>query len=360
MSLVAALTWALLALSAACLLIGVSIGARRALRRTALARRERLAEPLRPTLLDLVGGDPQEVAAATEQLRALGSGQWDAVRDVLVDFCAKFRGESLRPVLAVLAAHSVVADSLADLAARSAVRRGRAAYTLGLLRVESACVGLQRLLGDHDPDVRIAAARALGRIGDPAAANALLGALSGSRTVPPGAVTGALLDLGADGDGPVREALGAPDPVVRAVAVEIAGLRGALALADPVRSVLAADPDPQVRLQAAASLGRLGTSAALPELLAATGPHEHPAVRLAAVAALGAVGHPDATGTLAALMTGHDLLADEAARALVRLGPAGMTVLLEHEVPGVRSPAAGVLAVARLRKELPTADTVSR
>lgn len=349
MTLLAAGQWALITLSAACLLLGALTALRRRWRRRSDRRAAALLEPLRPSLLDLVSGDEAEIDAALARLDRVDADDWPVVRDALVGFLGKFRGAALWPVVRALAAHGALTEARCDLRSRSAVRRGRAACLLGLIRDRLSRPELEALLHDRDADVRIAAARALGRIGDEAAAAALLESLSGPRAVPPGVVADALCSLGA-GTGPaVRVALTSADTIARAVAAEIAGLTGAVALIDALRTAVALDPVPDVRSRAATALGSLGSPAALDALVAALGDDDL-GVRLAATSALGALGDPSASPALAAALPGDDLLAELSAQSLARLGSAGRLVLTDCSAADVPSAAAGALAVATLRE----------
>lgn len=352
MTLLAASQWALLTLAGICLLLGALTVARRRWRRRADARAAAILEPLRPSLLDLVGGDEAEAEAALAVLARVSADDWPLVRDALVGFLGKFRGASLWPVVRALAARGALHEARRDLGARSAVRRGRGAHLLGLVRDRLSRPRLEALLADRDVDVRITAARALGRLGDGAAAESLLGALSGARAVAPGVVADAMLMLGAGTEPAVRSALASADTVARSVAADIAGLVGAITLTEPLCGTLALDPVPEVRARAAAALGRLGSPAALDPLVRALD-DDASGVRLAAATALGALGDPAATPALAAHLAGGDLLAEICAQSLAQLGPSGRAALSERSDPAVPSAAAGALALADLRDRTP-------
>jgi hypothetical protein len=77
-----------------------------------------------------------------------------------------------------------------------AVSRARAAELLGASGDAAALAALSRLLSDRHAEVRAAAVRALGKLGDPDALPLLLEALEGPRSVPEPLVTIALLEIG--------------------------------------------------------------------------------------------------------------------------------------------------------------------
>lgn len=167
-----------------------------------------------------------------------------------------------------------------------------------------------RLLADRDPEVRLAAARALGRCGGLESVPYLLESLHGPRTVPPGAVTRALVSLGPEAQWNVAAGLEHPEPLARAVTVEIL------------------DPQTEVRIKAARALGRLGMPDGLEPLLAAVRPGRSVALRMVGAGALGSLGAVAATGPLAELLGDPDPhVAATAARALLQLGPEGRAAL---------------------------------
>jgi HEAT repeat protein len=349
MTLAAAFAWLLGGLTTLCVLVAVCTGGWRLLRRHRERRTARALDPLRPIAYQLVTGDQTEVAEALRRLESVDGAGWPPLQDLLVGLFARVSGEGLAPVRRLLADRDVLQDARRDLTARSAVRRGRAAHLLGLVGDTSALTDIERLVGDRDPEIRVVACRALGRLGDARAARTMLTALTGPRPVPAGVVADALLGLGPEVQDALREALALPDADPRGVAADVAGLRGLVALGPALREILVADGDPDVRARAATALGRLGAPAALPDLVRATLSDQPPGVRRAAAEALGALGEPAATEHLRVLLDSPALLADTAARALVRLGSPGLAALETAVRPDEPSAAAGALAVASLR-----------
>jgi HEAT repeat protein len=219
-------------------------------------------------------------------------------------------------------------DAIADLSSRSAARRGRAAQVLGQLRHRPAGLSLCRLLADHDPEVRLAAARALGRCGGPEAVPYLLESLHGSRTVPPGVVTGALVSLGPEAQRGLAAGLEHPEPLARAVTIEVLGATGVVSHTSEIARALREDPQIEVRIKAARALGRLGMPEGLEPLLAAVRPGGSVALRLVGTGALGSLGAVAATGPLVELLGDPDPhVAANAARALLQLGPEALAAL---------------------------------
>ena len=94
------------------------------------------------------------------------------------------------------------------------VRRAIAAERLGNAGVPTTARSVIRLLEDRHADVRIVAARALGKMGNPGAVAPLLNALDCERPVPMSIVTMALLHIGPSVVEPMIPFLGSTSPSV--------------------------------------------------------------------------------------------------------------------------------------------------
>ena len=92
----AAVAAAVTALSALVVLLSFGIAARRSWRRRAALRRRALSEPVRPYLLQLLAGEPEEQAEAASRLADLDRRTWDAVEPSVVALLGKVRGEGRR------------------------------------------------------------------------------------------------------------------------------------------------------------------------------------------------------------------------------------------------------------------------
>jgi HEAT repeat protein len=172
-------------------------------------------------------------------------------------------------------------------------RRAGAAAALGELRLEEACPRLEGLLHDRNIRVRIAAARALGCLGTPAAARALLAALEAG-LVPEQRLVEAL--GGPWAEGPLLAAFRAPRTVaLRVPLADALGRTGSRAAAEAlVTAVPAASVDLRVRIVRA--LARLGETGAV--RAAMSDPHGR--VRAQAAWALGRMGDQGAYDLLEA------------------------------------------------------------
>ncbi|GGY37235.1 HEAT repeat domain-containing protein [Streptomyces djakartensis] len=323
-------TQALLYLMTVGLVLSLLITGIRGVRGYRRRRRRRLAAPVRGLLLELLCAQDDDQEALIDRIAHTDKKTWAALEPTVAAMLGKVSGRARTALVRLYERHGSLAQAVADLRSRSAPRRGRAAQVLGRLQYRRAAPALCRLLDDRDHEVRMAAARALGRLADPLAVPHLLDSLHGARTVPPTTITAAVASMGREAWSPVAAGLGDPAPLVRAVAIEVLGVTGAIARTPELVHVLRADPDLEVRIRAARALGRLGMPEGLEPLLAAIRPGQPVALRIVAAGALGRLGAVAATRALTELL-GDDRphLAATAARALLRLGPAGETALRE-------------------------------
>ena len=325
----------------------VAIIAVRVLRQARHRRIAALAAGPRRALLNFVADNGEQ---GGPDLVAIPDEAWQAAEPGALALLGKLRGEAHRALVSVFLRRGVARRALGNLHSRSRVRRAKAAQVLGDLELRRAVPELCRLLTDRHLEVRVVAVRALGRIGDPAAAWRLIAALDRSDQIPSLLATHTLVQLGPEAEVTLSAALDHPQARVRAVCLDALGLLGAAGSVHRIARVLTEDGTLDVRVAAAANLGKLGTRAGLEPLTAVLTPATRPtALRTAAAKALGDLGAPSAVPALAALLDDEQFwVAHEAAHALRRLGPAGQDALravIEQEAGRARS--AGVGAHAR-------------
>jgi hypothetical protein len=138
-------------------------------RRMVLARRDHRREALlaryRDDVIAFVGLDDEQPPPALLELRS--AGRREAVAELLARYTGSVKGEPRRRVADFAEHQGYVAAELRDLHARRAWRRGAAARTLGEFGAGSTAGQVADTLAlDRSDEVRVAAARALGRIGD--------------------------------------------------------------------------------------------------------------------------------------------------------------------------------------------------
>jgi HEAT repeat protein len=185
---------------------------------------------------------------------------------------------------------------------REAGLRVNAATALGKLGDPQSVDVLERALSDRNALVRQAAARALGRIGDENAARALL------------------------------KALRDPNLTVRAQTIHALGETGqSVAVAGLEQTLLAKSdsPDAPLRAEAAKALEAMG-SFGVSALVSGLG-SDDPSVRFYAAQSLGSIGNPSAAAALVELFDdANPAVASQAASAVGRLGEPAIPQLLEQ------------------------------
>jgi HEAT repeat protein len=313
-------------------LLGAALGATAAgkLVRGVVDERARRAESrVRPGLIQFVLGRGDGPAPADR----LGTRRADAhaVERIATELLAKLRGEAYDDVVAVLDERGVLDRARRRIrgggALRGGVRRARAAELLGAARDTRAVPDLLALVRTHRRrEVRIVAARALGRIGDPVAVPGLLDGLAGR--LPVRTVSQAILEIGAPAEPVLRRELQAGVAPARALAARILGLSGSVTAGRDLARAIATDPDPEVRASAAASAGRLGVPYAVDALVDALDSERSREERAASAEALGRMSATASSKALAPLVTEPDVrIAHAAACALAGLGAAGRAYL---------------------------------
>jgi HEAT repeat protein len=269
--------------------------------------RERL-EPVAHALLD---GEPAGTAARRDER---------ALTEILADLAPALTGESRAAIAGHFESSGAVARVSRRLADPRAHRRAEHAAMLGDMCSQLAEVPLLQALNDRDPDVRLAAARSLGRLRPRTAAGPLLYALV-QGLVPRAVAASALISIGTAALPGIRSLLRDEEPAARASAVELLGRLGNPRDSLSLRERLG-DDAPLVRRRACEALARLGADDvgdALEDLLS-----DHVAdVRISAATALATVGDERSAPTLLRLVR-HDSVevAEVAARALAAVAPA--------------------------------------
>lgn len=339
------------AIASLCLVLSLAIVLRRGGRERARRRESALAEPYRQLLVSLVVHDDVD-ESHLQTLLGVDERTWRALEPIVIGMVRKLRGEAREVLVDLLERRGTITRLRRRLRSHSAVRRARAAELLGLLGEHAPRGDLERLLlGDPDPEVRIVAARALGEVGDPAAAGPLIAAVSGVRAVPLRIVARSLARVGPGAAPVLVEAMTSAEATARAVAAEILGLGGAVTAVGVLSSHALRDPDDDVRIRCARALGRIGVPSALAVLRRCTAPGEPAALRAVATRAIGDVGGPEAIRALEPLLADAEhRVASNAARALGGLGPAAIELL--GEVAASHGPGAGYAAEALAVRDL--------
>ena len=295
-------------------------------------RSSALLLPYRHALIAMASGEDED-GQAKASLYAVPAPTWDRLRPSVVAFLTKVRGTPADDLGELLRSRGEIESAKRMLTSRSAVRRARAAYLIGLVRDMDSVALVLPLLGDPHADVRLVAARSLGAIGEPSAASGVLDALRtnhGQMGLPAWVAAEALLAMGAQIAPALQIGLASEDPAVRNVCAIVAAHAAFSSTAPQLRILLASDSEGDVRANAAVALGRIGGADDFAVLVRHTDASEATVLRRTCATALGDLGQREGVDTLAVLLgDGDRRLAQLAADALVRIGSEGVARLDE-------------------------------
>lgn len=296
--------------------------------RRAKKRAEELAL-LRPVLLSYLAtwedGNARDLGDELIRHRASTT----SFEEVVAGLLPKLRGADRSVLVDILRRRGTVEAACARTTSRWSVHRYQAVELLGAAGVHEGVPFAARLLDDPNGEVRLAAVRALGRIGGLEAATSLLEHLDREdATIPPHPVTMALLRIGVDATEPLLAALGAERATVRTIAAEVLGVLGIFSAVPALEHRLAVDQQATVRAGAAHALGRLDLPSSVPALTRNLAREHDPEVLVAACGALGRITDPSALPALERVL-GHDVpkVRIAAAQAMVLMGSAGLALL---------------------------------
>ena len=304
-------------------------------------RSSALLLPYRHALIAMASGEDED-GQAKASLYAVPAPTWDRLRPSVVAFLTKVRGTPADDLGELLRSRGEIESAKRMLTSRSAVRRARAAYLIGLVRDSDSVALVLPLLGDPHADVRLVAARSLGAIGEPSAASGVLDALRtnhGQMGLPAWVAAEALLAMGAQIAPALQIGLASEDPAVRNVCAIVAAHAAFSSTAPQLRILLASDSEGDVRANAAVALGRIGGADDFAVLVRHTDASEATVLRRTCATALGDLGQREGVETLAVLLgDGDRRLAQLAADALVRIGSEGVARLDEVAAATPRGP----------------------
>ncbi len=209
------------------------------------------------------------------------------------------------------------------------VVRRKAAVALGLLGDVAKEMGVVDVLiaklNDPRPEVKAAAAEALGNLGDPKAAGPLVATLIHNRFGAVREIEVALEKLGAPALPAILPALTHPEVEVRRAAVQAVAKIGTSAAVVPLAQRLK-DPDLAIRRRAADALITLADARVVPQLIEALRDPD-PHVYYPARDALANVGGPAVPALVAALGDPDPRVAHMAEQALARIGRTAVPAL---------------------------------
>ncbi len=302
-------------------------------------RRTRRRERVRRTVAMALAADDLSVL---DQLRR---GDRSALVDVALQLEANLRGDDRRTLAAVLRDRGELRRAQRAASSRSFARRAQAAEIAGWIGDASTVDLLARLLRDRDEEVRILAARGLGRLGEPAAAYHLLHALATHR-ISYSVAAASLVKLDPTPTDEIVASLTTMGAGARRTAALVIGQLRLTSHTDDLVARLRTDEEPTVRQAAAIALGELEHPSTLEPLVDHLASERDAAVVAAVATAIGRLGLPSSVPPLLALLDAEPLAVRRAAASAIALvGPAGVELLEEAVDQGGRPRAAAAWAL---------------
>lgn len=267
-------------------------------------------------------------SAADAALTAREPGDLDMLESLLLKEAAMFSGESRQRVIALIEEAGLVDRALRRLDDAEELHGLLAILDLlGRLGSRRAVPALSGFLGHAAAPVRLHAGRALSRIGGRTALAPLLAVLPMEAAADARPWVAPIARFGMSAAPKMRRALREGGPAMRWIAMNVLGLLRDPAASEALGGALLQDPDPRLREAAAVALGRLANPLDIPRLCAALRDPEA-AVRARVVEALGNCPVPAAAGAVASVLNDPvRRVRLNAIKALARLGPAGRRVL---------------------------------
>lgn len=285
--------------------------------------RKRFLDRLRKNILLLSGG-PEDRILAYREIGSAMSGRWS---QLAAEEISQLELTTRLDLIRSLEEQGILAKFLRDVKGPLKWTRAHALRILGELKVPASVPALLEALEDKDPDVRIVAARSLGRMRLQAAEEALVAQLGKHEHAVSSRIAAICIEMGTRTGPLLIRTLRDGKPKARFWAARILGevkeSRACRALGDALL-----DPDPDVRSASAWALGSITDRATAPLVgTALRDPVWY--VRAHAAEALGKIGDDSYASALADLLTDRSWwVRRNALDALVRLGEASKPALL--------------------------------
>jgi HEAT repeat protein len=323
------------------LIVGLSLGGAFFKVRKDRENRHRETElaQIRPVLMSYLAswedGDARVLADVLIRHRSTKA----TFEELIAGLLPKLRGADRSALVDILRRRGTIEQACKRTGSHRPLQRDLAVELLGAAGTSEGAPYVAKLLHDRNRSVRLAAVRALGRIGGPEAAVALIEHLdeSGAR-IPPHPITMALLRIGADATEPLLGALENGSVGVQTIAAEVLGVLGLIPATGPLERRLATDPDPGVRVACARALGRLGMPSSVPGLVHALQNERHVEVLATVATALGQMAAHEAIPTLErAVADPEPAVRTASAAALLQMGEPGIALLrsiAQRNAPG--------------------------
>jgi hypothetical protein len=285
-----------------------------------------------PALRVVLAGDTPEAGGAMRLLRGAPRRHRRVVAEALLEPLRVVQGATVDRARTIADELGLLDEWRQALTHGPWPGRARAALALGLVRDPSAVPARVTLLEHEHEEIRAAAVDALGLIGDVTAVAALLPRIGQQARHQQARLVEALRRIGPAVTRFIVE-FGMRDSSERRMIAELLAMVGGMGARETLLE-WTGDADPTVRAAAWRALGVTGMDdrAAYHALRAMTDPD--PRVRAHAAQALGRTGRTDFAPYLAEHLDDEWEVAAQGARALSRLGEAGVAALRAREASG--------------------------
>ena len=342
-----------LVLAVACLLAVVLLVLARIVKDRAERRRHHVRSSVWRVVLTLGSGEGPELDDAYATLLAADPEQRKSVENDAFALLPKLRGESRQRLSEVLLSWNALDRARHSTTSRSAVRRCRGYYRLGVLAEPGRRHQVLRGLADRDFVARRTAMLALGSFPDPVVVSKMLDAAAQEprlrsdffASIDRIGLTAAPVLRGQLH--PVPEGADETEARRAQLAAEALGLVGAIDAVGDLEQAMTGGPD-ELWIACINALGALGSPGSIVVLGDALD-HANPDVRRAAARAIGLIGASHAVEFLGSALEDDSVeVARAAANALYRCGRTGQRILRFSPVPVARE----VLALAELRERV--------
>jgi len=287
-------------------------------------------------MIDETVAETPEIDREVKITKQLGDDE--VIERILHGKLEQLKGEDRSRVAARIKDIGLTQDYVEKLSSSDPVQRARALEVLGDLRVVDVSGRFIQALRDDDADVRLTAARGLGKMIDEirltgqdrdkfqSLIQALVSLLDEPERWPLRRLAEILVGVGSDAIEPLLAEFKSPASEVRALVADIFGGIKDPKVTDTLIAALS-DPETDVRARAASALGALGSAKAAKPLIEALKDEAWP-VRARAAKSLGKIGDQTAIWPLAELLKDRQWwVRRNAGYALAAFGKDGLEIL---------------------------------
>lgn len=286
---------------------------------------ERRKNRFEPYVLNLLN-EP----TATEPLeRGLLPGDKKFIEELLLQQANQLKGEDRHNMTFVFEKVGYVKSEISALRSRRWWRRLEAAINLATMQSQMATGALIDAMGDPAEDVKLAATRALGQLGEPRGLKLLLDTIEKGDRWTGSSIVEALIGMDSKVSFEILSRLKSTTNInARLLYIQLCGLMRITTALSPLLLLLR-NPDKETRISTAQALGQIGDLSAVEGLIISLD-DESWEVRAQVAKSLGALGNKQAVGKLKRVLSDKTWeVRHNAADALHQLGEEGIEALRE-------------------------------